>query len=502
VVSGSAFLPGCLACRAGSALDDDPRTVWQTPFDQVQGQWAQIDMAQPVTFDHLDLGVIADGKHSVPTELRLDVDGTTRVLTVPNIVDDPKETAPTEVPRISFPAVTGKRIRVTIAGIRESRTRLFGTGRTRVQPAGIAAFGIAPVTTRPANTGLVASGCRRDLVMLDGKPVAVRVNGKVEDAQSPMGLTVTPCDGTLRLDRGPHVLTTARGADVGFSIDRLAFASGTAAMPATAAAGHVRITPSAPASATVDVVHNGDTKVRVHVTDASKPFWLVLGESNSPGWHAHVVNGHDLGPSQLVDGYANGWLMKARPGSFDVVFEWTPQRQVRAAILLSLFTVLLCFGIIAFTWIRRRSVVATADTPLPGDADVDVAWDGGVTAARDTRLRVLAPLVTGLLGALVVAPWVGVLIAVIVFGLVVRPRIRPWLLAVPAGLLGLCGVYIVVQQARYKYPPVFEWPTVFPHARTLAWIAVLLLTADAVVEILQARARSRNAGLGSEPDQS
>ena len=77
----SAFLPGCLACRAGSAFDDDPTTVWQTPFDQVQGQWAQIDMAQPVTIDHLDLGVIADGKHSVPTKLRLDVDGTTREIT-------------------------------------------------------------------------------------------------------------------------------------------------------------------------------------------------------------------------------------------------------------------------------------------------------------------------------------------------------------------------------------------------------------------------------------
>ena len=206
-VSSSGFLPGCLACRAGSAFDDDPTTVWQTPFDQVQGQWAQIDSAEPVTFDHLDLGVLADGKHSVPTRLRLDVDGTTRELTVPNIVDTPKETAPTEV-RIAFPAVHGKQIRVTITGIREERTRLFATGHTRVEPVGIAAFGIAPATTRPANTGAVASGCRADLVMIDGKPVPVRITGKVADARSPMGLTVTPCNGALDLGKGPHVLTT------------------------------------------------------------------------------------------------------------------------------------------------------------------------------------------------------------------------------------------------------------------------------------------------------
>ena len=50
---------------------------------------------------------------------------------------------------------------------------------------------------------------------------------------------------------------------------------------------------------------------------------------------------------------------------------------------------------------------------------------------------------------------------------------------VPGALLALCALYIVVEQYRYRYPSVFEWPTVFPHARTLAWIAVMLLAADA-----------------------
>jgi hypothetical protein len=68
---------------------------------------------------------------------------------------------------------------------------------------------------------------------------------------------------------------------------------------------------------------------------------------------------------------------------------------------------------------------------------------------------------------------------------------------VPAALLALCGLYIVVEQYRYRYPPVFEWPTVFPHARTLAWIAVVLVMADGVVEILRSRAGPRRPG---EPD--
>ena len=88
--------------------------------------------------------------------------------------------------------------------------------------------------------------------------------------------------------------------------------------------------------------------------------------------------------------------------------------------------------------------------------------------------------------ALPVAGSIGATLA-LVFAIVARPRIRPIVLLVPAALLAVCGLYIVVEQYRYRYPPVFEWPTVFPRARTLAWIAVVLLAADALVEIVRSR---------------
>ena len=53
------------------------------------------------------------------------------------------------------------------------------------------------------------------------------------------------------------------------------------------------------------------------------------------------------------------------------------------------------------------------------------------------------------------------------------------------------SLYMVVEQYRYRYPPVFEWPTLFPRARTLAWIAVVLLASDAVVDVVRSRARAR-----------
>ncbi len=499
LVSSSDFLAGCLSCRADGAFDDDPATVWQTPFDRVVGQWAEADSARPVTFDHLDVAVIADGRHSVPTRLRVDVDGVSRELTVPIIADTSTPNGMTNV-HLAFPAMRGRKIRVTIDGVREERTRLFTTAATRIDPVGIAGFGLPAVSVSRANTGSVDSGCRSDLVAIDGDPVPVRVRGAVGAAQTPMGLTVTPCSGAISLATGTHVLTTAEGKHVGFSIDRLVLASGSAAVPVGVADGHVNVSSPASTPAVVDVVHDGDTKLRVHVTKATKPFWLVLGESQSPGWRAHVVGGRGLGGSQLVDGYANGWLVTPpASGSFDVVFEWTPQRQVWAAIWLSLLGALACAGIIVFTWTRRRSVITTANTPLPGDGDVNLGWDlGGSARAPNgrpgTRIRWLAPLTAGLLGALVVAPWVGALAAAVVFAMVVRPRLRPIVMLVPAALLALCGLYIVVEQYRYRYPPVFEWPTVFPHARTLAWIAVVLLMADGVVEILRSRAGPRRPG--------
>jgi hypothetical protein len=501
-VSSSAFLDGCLNCRAAAAFDGDPSTAWQTRFDAVTGTWAQVETPNPVRFDHVDLAVVADGRHSVPTQLRLEVDGQKRVLDLPPIADKATPNAVTTVP-LRFPAVHGRDIRFTITGIREERSRIFGTARTRVEPVAIAEFGVPGVSVPPVGRGRVDSGCRSDLVAIDGQLFPVRITGAVTDAQKPMGLTVTPCRGAVELTKGTHFLTTAQGTHVGFSIDRIALAADTANAPLTVAQGHVKVVEPAPVAATVDVTHNGATKVRAHVARASQPFWLVLGQSRSPGWHAHIVGGHDLGPPQLVDGYANGWLVTPPSNGaagFDVVFEWTPQRQVWAAIWLSLLGALLCIGIIVVTWVRRRSVVATAATARPGDADADLTWSPWEPIPSGSRVLWIAPLLCGLLAALVVAPWVGVLVAAVVALVVVWPRSRAVVMLAPAALLALCALYVVVEQYRYRYPSVFEWPTVFPHARTLAWIAVVLLAADAVTEMLRARfARADRAG-GDEVD--
>jgi hypothetical protein len=48
---------------------------------------------------------------------------------------------------------------------------------------------------------------------------------------------------------------------------------------------------------------------------------------------------------------------------------------------------------------------------------------------------------------------------------------------------------VLLEQTLNKYPPVFEWPTFFDRVHVLGWLAVALLAADALVEVVRTRRR-------------
>jgi len=49
---------------------------------------------------------------------------------------------------------------------------------------------------------------------------------------------------------------------------------------------------------------------------------------------------------------------------------------------------------------------------------------------------------------------------------------------------------VFIEQWRYKYPSIFTWPTFFDAVHVVGWLAVILLTVDAVVEFLRTRQRT------------
>ena len=73
-------------------------------------------------------------------------------------------------------------------------------------------------------------------------------------------------------------------------------------------------------------------------------------------------------------------------------------------------------------------------------------------------------------------------------------QVLRWLLALGApAALALAGSYIVVQQWRRGYSPLLEWPAFFSRVHFVGWLAVVLLGADVLLELL----RERPAGEGA-----
>jgi hypothetical protein len=63
-----------------------------------------------------------------------------------------------------------------------------------------------------------------------------------------------------------------------------------------------------------------------------------------------------------------------------------------------------------------------------------------------------------------------------------RPSLRAIVVLTPAALMAVVMVYVVYLQRHFRFPPVFEWPTLFPLGRPLGWLAVVLLAIDVLVE--------------------
>jgi arabinofuranan 3-O-arabinosyltransferase len=489
-VTASEHMTTTASARASSAIDGDPTTAWSTQVGDTVGQWLDVQTAQPVTFDHLNLQVVADGRHSVPTQVRIDAGGQSRTVTLPAVADQASQDAAVPAP-ISFPALTGNDIRVTITAVRPEQTIEYYSDLPTDLPVAIAELGI-PGVQRPALPTDVPSACRSDLVTLDGRPLPVRLVGTTATAVAGGALQVQACnpDGgapaPLHLTAGTHLLRAVPGTTTGIDLDGLVLASGAGGGAATLTGPATTLASPAPAPPALHLTSSGETTVHGTVSGAQGPFWFVLGQSFNSGWHA-VVNGHDLGAPQLVDGMSNGWLV--HPGhatTLSVTLKWTPQNRVWVALAISGLTMLLC-ALLAL-WPRRRVAVATVDDP---DGPVALASPFIATGFTPTRRAIVSTTAAvTLVAGLIVNPLVGILAGALTVGVLLRPRLR-WTLTVGApAALAVAGGYVFIQQWRHMYPSIFTWPTFFDSVHVIGWLAVILLSVDALVEFVRTRTRT------------
>jgi arabinofuranan 3-O-arabinosyltransferase len=502
-VRASEHLPGDVRARGSAAFDGDPSTAWRTAFGDPTGQWVEVQTAAPVTFEHLDLVVVADGRHSVPTRLRIDAGGESRTVAVPAVADQTTPDATTPV-SVTFPPLHGDHVRVTIDDIRPVQTIEYHENQPIVMPVGVAEVGIPGVRRAPTPAQL-PSTCRADLLTLDGKPVPIRLVGNTGAAELGDPIEFEPCSGPASLGPGDHVLRAAPGTTTGIDVDGAVLGSDASGAPMSLGAGGslANVTRSRERAAggqpTVRVLHDGRTKQELEISGARRgvPFWLVLGESKSSGWRATVA-GSRSGEPRLVDGYANGWLVVPGATHFRVTLEWTPQRSVWVALAVSAAALVLCLVIVVWPRRRRRRVAHDHDDDPGVGVDGTLGLASPFVADGATppwRSALAASAAAGLVAGFAARWWIGVVVGGCVLAVLLRPRWRALLTVGAVACVAGTGVYVVVQQYRYRYPYDFFWVEHFSAVTNVAWIAVLLLLGDAVVEVV----RSRGSLTPSEP---
>ena len=327
------------------------------------------DLAQAAALHQLDLQVIADGRHSVPTAMTI--------------------TSGSQVRNGRAPAHRRRhraRRRHHRAGVLPGAHR----ARTSSSPSPPSGPSTRPTTTRPGRwpcrsasprSASPACGRRRRRPTLPGNCVsqpphhrrpADRRDGRRDRPSRPSTAArcrSSPAGPTPRASRSapaPHIVADGGGAQPAVrAAPRRPAPAGTSTSSSldSAAGWRARVRrlpdraghapccrrpspgpprPSPQTSSHIDT-HGGD------VTGATQPFELVLGQSVNKGWQAVAAARRPArrrartrstsARRSLVDGFANGWHDHAPPTctrsagpDFTVELTWTPQREVWAAL--------------------------------------------------------------------------------------------------------------------------------------------------------------------------
>lgn len=506
--TSKARLPS-LRARAYSALDGDPTTAWQSPVNRAVHFWFAYDLPRPIEVRDLNLRLVTDGQHSVIRAFHLEVDGkASPTVRVPDSVGAGTDAScvdangdarydlgglnrghTTEVPvRLATP-LRGTSIRFVVDDIFQECSRDWFGGGPTVLPVGVAELGL-PGITMPKVPERIPDTCARPFLTIDGEVVPLRLVGSTDQALDRQYIDALQCSRPVALSAGQHRLATALGnvldaqgrTPTGFTLDMVALRSTAAIGSESTAPGDPTSGAKATANAapTMSIRHTTRLAYDLKMSDrATAPYWIVLSQSQNPGWHLRTADGTDLGPSQLVNGFANGWYIDpAKVNANAFVLEWTPQRTIWIALILSAAGALVCLVLA----LRRRP----AAPQLPGVTRVialEPADDfGDAVPWRRSLMLTGAALVAGtVLCGLVVGPVVALLTLA-----ALRLR-RGWTLlrCTAIATLTLSFAYIGAKQLLNGYPVDFSWPQRFEITHFPVVAAIALSMADVVVETVR-----------------
>ena len=153
------------------------------------------------------------GDFSPITGLRLTSGDTAVDVTVPAAGVDGRSTVTLPEP------LTGPELAIEITTVEPRTTTDRRYGDPVALPAAISELSAGTRTVLPAD---LDTGCRDDLLAIDGTPVPVQVVAPVADLLAGSPVEAVLCEPELALDDGPHELETTAGT--GLQVDRVVLA--------------------------------------------------------------------------------------------------------------------------------------------------------------------------------------------------------------------------------------------------------------------------------------
>jgi len=496
--------------RANAAFDNNPDTAWVAETGPQDGEWIKAWLDRPISFDHLHFVFVNDGLHSLPSQVTITTASGSDVVNIPlPAVGVGRPAGATSSVELSFPSLSGSWVKLTVDKVRAVTARdYYSTFKVvkDILPVGIAEVGL-PGVEAPAPPTSLPPRCLGGLLKVNGQPVDLEVTGSTQAALGGDQLEVRPCGnslGGIRLRAGLNQVVTSPRLPSGWSIDQLWLSSAPGGGPGPLLGADASVSQPARdvalASASPMVVSNrsGRTSDQVTIDGDGAGFWLVLGQSYSVGWQAHLPGGRSLGQPVLIDGFANGWWVPAGlvRSPTVVTFSWVPQRVVWAALGASgvafATSAYLAVDIPAALRRRRRrrhgvthpamgtagwALVTEGVAPEPASASA-LAGEGGRRPPPGLVLR--ASLGFCLLALVFTNP---VLAATAAAATAIACGWR-WGRAVTragaVGSLAAVAVYDLTQQWSHHYVPDINWPANMSLANDLAWMGLVLLGADLV----------------------
>jgi hypothetical protein len=346
------------------------------------------------------------------------------------------------------------------------------TGTARVSNDGTDASdgALGPTVDDPAD-----GVCRSDLVQIDGAvmPVRLLVPAGTSDA-----FALESC-GAVPLGAGKHQLRTS--AATGIDVDQLVLGSSAGGAPAEVSADGRPVVAAAPPAVATKWQANTKTDIDVKAGASDEPTWVLLEQSHNDGWSASSGSGADPTGPVLVNGFANGWYVdQATPEGASYNLNWTPQRAMNIALLVSFAGVLLA-GLLVLRGRRWRA--ASDSGHSVATVLLDAPW-GDRPAVSTARVAMVAAGV-GLAAALAISPLWGVAVAAIVACAGRWRHGHALLTAATIGALSIALAAVVVDRLERYHATAFGFFTVLRGQHQIALVAVALLAAD----LLFSRAR-------------